>query len=464
MLYSPRTDVLALGDGFYDQVAPAHFPRHEQRYRNARAVASVGLSDLDDAAFERSFARIEPLPDNLKEPLSLRYHGHQFGVYNPQLGDGRGFLFAQLEDASGRLLDLGTKGSGQTPWSRGGDGRLTLKGGVREVLATSMLEALGVDTSKTLSLFETGESLRRHDEPSPTRASVLVRLSHSHVRFGTFQRFFHARDEARLRKLFDYAVSHFYPDVAAAPDPIAAFLSTVASKHAATCAAYMVAGFVHGVLNTDNMNITGESFDYGPYRFLPKYDPDFVAAYFDESGLYAYGRQPGTFAWNLTRLSECLRLLSPDLAVGPALALFESELHEGVARSMLRRLGLRSAGADLDRELAAAAFAFLESSGMSFDRFFFDAYGGAPRISRLAKDHGDSRDNANFRALVTQLELHDASHPERASCTYLAREAPATLVINEVERVWSNIAERDDWSALSDKLAAIEELRVLLAP
>jgi uncharacterized protein YdiU (UPF0061 family) len=128
------------------------------------------------------------LADNLPQPLALRYHGHQFGVYNPELGDGRGFLFAQLRDGNGRLLDLGTKGSGQTPWSRQGDGRLTLKGAVREILATEMLEALGANTSKTFSVVETGESLWRGDEPSPTRSAVMVRLSHGHIRIGTFQR------------------------------------------------------------------------------------------------------------------------------------------------------------------------------------------------------------------------------------------------------------------------------------
>jgi serine/tyrosine/threonine adenylyltransferase len=144
------------------------------------------------AKWERHFAAFAPLPGNLEEPLALRYHGHQFRVYNPHLGDGRGFLYAQLLDAQdGRLLDLGTKGSGQTPWSRDGDGRLTLKGGVREVLATETLEALGVYTSKSFSLFETGEKFFRTDEPSPTRSSVLVRLSHSHIRVGSFQRYAH---------------------------------------------------------------------------------------------------------------------------------------------------------------------------------------------------------------------------------------------------------------------------------
>src|SRR3954469_14117134 len=149
----------------------------------------------------------------------MRYHGHQFRVYNPELGDGRGFLFAQLREAeTNRLLDLGTKGSGETPWSRQGDGRLTLKGGVREVLATAMLEALGVPTSRSFSLIETGEDLVRGDEPSPTRSAVLVRLSESHIRFGTFQRhaFFERAD--RINALTDHVVSLYYPELEGAND------------------------------------------------------------------------------------------------------------------------------------------------------------------------------------------------------------------------------------------------------
>ena len=190
--YKPDPRITVLGDGFYDVVAPADFPERTLRYRNDRAARDVGLDTLGIEEWEAHFARFHRLPENLEKPLALRYHGHQFGTYNPALGDGRGFLFAQMRDAHGRLLDLGTKGSGTTPWSRGGDGRLTLKGGMREILATEMLEALGVKTSRTLSLFETGEKLTRGDEPSPTRSSVLVRLGHSHVRFGTFQRLAHA--------------------------------------------------------------------------------------------------------------------------------------------------------------------------------------------------------------------------------------------------------------------------------
>src|ERR1700722_3172490 len=217
--YRAAPRITALGDGFYDEVAPARFPKHELRFRNRRWADRIGLGSLDAHEWEGHFARFEPLPANIEKPLALRYHGPQFDVYNPNLGDGRGFLFAQLEDDAGRLLDLGTKGSGTTPWSRGGDGRLTLKGGVREVLATEMLEALGVNTSKSLSLFETGEALMRGDEPAPTRSSVLVRLSDSHVRFGTFQRLAHAGDVERLERVVADSIRKQVPALADAPDP-----------------------------------------------------------------------------------------------------------------------------------------------------------------------------------------------------------------------------------------------------
>ena len=377
-----------LGDGFYDVVTPARFPSHRLRYRNQAWAERVGLGALDGAEWEKHFARFEPLLCNLHEPLALRYHGHQFGVYNPALGDGRGFLFAQLvDDASPhpRLLDLGTKGSGQTPWSRGGDGRLTLKGGVREVLATAMLEAHGVDTSKSFSLFETGESLSRGDEPSPTRSSVLVRLSHSHVRFGTFQRLAHQNDEARMKRLFEYVVEHYKPHLARVGNEArpAAFLRDVTERCADVCAGWMVAGFVHGVLNTDNMNLTGESFDYGPYRFLPTYDPDFTAAYFDHSGLYAYGRQPTAVLWNLTRLADALALLAPRTSFDSVLAGFEPRFAAALQSRLCARLGVVAHGGDDDAHLFDATFGFLEESQVGFDRFFFDWFGGeaseAPR-------------------------------------------------------------------------------------
>src|SRR3954452_2209451 len=234
-----------LGDAFYSVVAPATVPLDGLRWRNRRWAARVGLDGLTDDRWIDHFGRFEPLPGSFERPLALRYHGHQFRSYNPQLGDGRGFLFAQLRDpVDGRLLDFGTKGSGETPWSRGADGRLTLKGGVREALATEMLEALGVETSKTFSLIETGERLMRHDEPSPTRSSVLVRLSHSHVRIGSFQRFLYLDEPHNIRKMLDHPIQTYMPAICRDEDPApaVAVLEEFCRRVARLGAQWMTAG------------------------------------------------------------------------------------------------------------------------------------------------------------------------------------------------------------------------------
>ncbi len=207
--YRPDPKIASLAGWLADPVEAAAFPKHVLRFRNDRWARSVGLAELDDAQWISHFGKFAPLPGNLEGPLALRYHGHQFRNYNPDIGDGRGFLCAQLRDSGGRLLDLGTKGSGRTPWSRDGDGRLTLKGAVREILATEMLEALGVYTSKTFSVIETGEELWRGDEPSPTRSAVLVRLSHGHIRIGTFQRLRAFEQRGEMENLIAYCLETF---------------------------------------------------------------------------------------------------------------------------------------------------------------------------------------------------------------------------------------------------------------
>ncbi len=325
--YRPDVQIFELGDGFFDLVEAAKFPECKQRFVNRRAAETVGLGDLSGDEWAAHFCRFDPLAGNLEQPLALRYHGHQFRVYNPDIGDGRGFLFAQLRESLGgrrhpsqpggggsRLLDLGTKGSGQTPYSRSADGRLTLKGGVREVLATEMLEALGVNTSKSFALFETGEQLTRGDEPSPTRSSVLTRLSHGNIRIGTFQRQAFFKDADAINRLTRYCLEHLCGEAPGADQSENALrlFALVSKRTAELAASYMAAGFVHGVLNSDNINITGESFDYGPWRFAPYWDGDFTAAYFDHFGLYSFARQPEAIQWDLAQLGGCLSLVTDE--------------------------------------------------------------------------------------------------------------------------------------------------------
>jgi serine/tyrosine/threonine adenylyltransferase len=460
--YLPAPHHQELGTEFYDPVKPAEFPKALLRYRNQDWAERVGLGSLTAEEWEDHFARFMPLPDNYAKPLALRYHGHQFRTYNPDLGDGRGFLFAQFVDpVDGRLLDLGTKGSGQTPWSRDGDGRLTLKGAVREALATEMLEALGVYTSKTFSIFETGENLVRHDEPSPTRSGVLVRLNHSHIRFGTFQRFAFLQEKENIQKLFDYTIHYYFPEIekqSASERPMA-FLREVSRRSAELCASWMMAGFVHGVLNTDNMNVTGESFDYGPYRFLPTYNPEFIAAYFDHYGLYAYGRQPNTVLWNIERLVECLAMVAELEPLMACLDSYAMDFSHTIGRKFLERMGIQSMGQQRDNELFIRVFTFMQASQIGFEQFFFDAYGGLARLAdrvTLSPEAGRYA-HLSFNDLHETLKSYDSSAKARQILNdpYFKERRPCTLLIDEIEAIWSAIADHDDWSKFDDKVSSI---------
>jgi uncharacterized protein YdiU (UPF0061 family) len=393
----------------------------------------------------------------------MRYHGHQFRVYNPDLGDGRGFLFAQLREiGSDRLLDFGTKGSGQTPWSRSGDGRLTLKGGVREVLATTMLEALGVPTSRSFALYETGEALERNDEPSPTRGAVLTRLSFSHIRFGTFQRLAALERSDLIEILLRHVIETYYPELAGAEAPGAALLDAVIHRMAHLTARWMTAGFVHGVLNTDNMNINGESFDYGPWRFLPRNDPNFVAAYFDHAGLYSFGRQPEAVFWNLRQLAGALTLVGEAQPLVDALNLFGGAYRAELAGAMANRLGLVRASWDEDVDLANAAFRALAEGGeaLRWEPFFFDWFcGPASEARALGGPRASLYTGEHFTAFRKLIAGRDPDRPQRLAHPYFARSEPQEMLIEEVESLWAAIAERDDWAPFEAKLAAIEEAR-----
>jgi serine/tyrosine/threonine adenylyltransferase len=451
--YAPDPRILALGEAFYDPVQAADFPQTILRFRNDRWAPAVGLGDLSDEQWLRHFGRFAPLAANLETPLALRYHGHQFRVYNPNIGDGRGFLFAQLRDGAGRLLDLGTKGSGQTPYSRLGDGRLTLKGGVREVLATEMLEALGAETSKTFSLIETGEALERNDEPSPTRGAVLVRLQHSHIRIGTFQRlaFFDQTDE--IRTLAAYCLNHYYGGEDGEDAP-ARLLGQVVRESARLAAGYIAAGFVHGVLNSDNIAITCESFDYGPWRFTPFWDGHFTAAYFDHAGLYSFGRQPEAIHWDVLQLARSLTLIADIEALRPVLDAFPGAFQQALTRAVLARLGVEPMETERDVALLTALEQALAKQSVEIDRFFFDWRGGRRRGASPADETYASEE---FAALAEML-ADFAPAPGALDHDYWSDDAPCSMHIDQVEAIWSAIDERDDWAPFEAKIAAVRRM------
>jgi serine/tyrosine/threonine adenylyltransferase len=457
--YRAEQAILELGEAFYDPVRAAAFPQAILRFRNDRWAPAVGLEALSDEQWVRHFGRFEPLPDNLAEPVALRYHGHQFRVYNPDIGDGRGFLYAQLRDGADRLLDLGTKGSGQTPYSRFGDGRLTLKGGIREVLATEMLEALGVETSKSFSLIETGEALERNDEPSPTRSSVLVRLQHSHIRIGTFQRLAYFEEADNLRALTAYCLRHYYGEEDGEDAP-GRLLAHVARQAARLAASYIAAGFVHGVLNSDNIAITCQSFDYGPWRWTPFWDGQFTAAYFDHAGLYAFGRQPEAIHWDAVQLAKSLTLIAEAEALTPALEAFPATFQRELVAAIFARLGIEPSDQDRDSALLVALETALAAKTVEIDRFFFDWRGGRRR--------GPSPANAAYRseafeAFATAIGGHQPV-PGALDHAYWSDEAPCSMHIGEVEAIWSRIDQADDWTAFHDKIGQIRRMGAAMRP
>jgi uncharacterized protein YdiU (UPF0061 family) len=451
--YQPETAILSLGDAFYDPVEAADFPQTILRFRNNRWAPAVGLEGLSDEEWIRHFGRFAPLPDNLPQPLALRYHGHQFRSYNPDIGDGRGFLFGQARDGAGRLLDFGTKGSGQTPYSRFGDGRLTLKGGVREVLATEMLEALGVETSKTFSLIETGEALERGDEPSPTRSAVLVRLQHSHIRIGTFQRLAYFEQAEEMRRLADYCLRYYYGEEPGEEAP-ARLLACFVPAAAELAASYIAAGFVHGVLNTDNIAITAQSFDYGPWRWSPLWDGAFTAAYFDHAGLYAFGRQPEAIHWNSVQLARALASISTVEALQPSLETFPDTFQRALVRSIFWRLGIEPSEHERDSALLVALETALARKTVEIDRFFFDWRGGRGRGPSPA----DAAYDEEAFAELGQLLGDYVPVPGALDHPYWLDEAPCSMHIDEVEAIWSRIDADDDWSALEAKVAAARRM------
>ncbi|NJP08175.1 MAG: YdiU family protein [Leptolyngbyaceae cyanobacterium RU_5_1] len=458
--YEPALEVL--GDDYHDIVSAAAFPTHVLRFRNNDLLGTLGLNpqQVDDNDFIAAFGTFQNAP---RPFLALRYHGYQFGEYNPFLGDGRGFLYGQMRGTDGELYDFGTKGSGTTPYSRGGDGRLTLKGGVREVLAAEALHRAGVRTSRCLSLIETGEQLWRGDEPSPTRSSVMVRFSRSHLRFGTFERLHQLDRKDLIAVLLDHVIEHYYPHLQHQIDRYALFYAELVQRIAKLTAEWMSAGFCHAVLNTDNMSITGESFDYGPYAFMPTFDPTFTAAYFDYFGRYSYGNQPAICRWNLEMLQAPLgRVISyADLEAG--LATFGAHYNQCYRQRMLNKLGFETLSDPEANEFVKLTLHWLKDSQIEYHQFFTELTQQFSRswredIDQIFKDvrmvdHdlGLLWNQWKIGYFNLLLSLPEAEVDQ--ICDRLHRHNPATALLRpEIETAWTAIAEEDDWSQFYDLL------------
>jgi serine/tyrosine/threonine adenylyltransferase len=458
--YEPAIE--SLGTDYYDDVAAADFPLHTLRWRNDDILTQLGLepSTVTDQDFVEAFGQFARHSHPL---MALRYHGYQFGQYNPGLGDGRGFLYGQVRGTDGELYDFGTKGSGRTPYSRGGDGMLTLKGGMREVIAAEALHRVGVKTSRCLSVIETGLDLWRGDEPSPTRSAVMVRFSRSHIRFGTFERLHYLQRPDLIQKLLDHVIQYYYPHLINQADRYLQFYRDLVQRVAELVAQWMVAGFCHAVLNTDNMSITGESFDYGPFAFIPTYQPNFTAAYFDHSGRYSYANQPGICQLNLELLQKPLAAVLDQGEMTAALTEFKNHYQHNYQYLLGRKLGLTNP----DAELLNTTIELLYQSQVGYHEFFV----------MLSKQWHSSW-HQDFNLILTtdwlpvnisealrnqwQQQYHQAVTglaPEKLAAVgeLLARWNPVTIPLRPViESVWDAIDQEDNWQPFYDLVAKLQ--------
>ncbi|NEQ47440.1 MAG: YdiU family protein [Leptolyngbya sp. SIOISBB] len=448
----------SIGDDYYDEVAAADFPQTLLRFRNDAVLQRLGLDPtaVSDDHFVEAFGQFQG-----RSPfLALRYHGYQFGAYNAFLGDGRGFLYGQVIGQDDHLYDFGTKGSGTTPYSRGGDGRLTLKGGVREVLAAEALHALGVRTSRTLSMIETGEQLFRGDEPSPTRSAVMVRFSRSHIRFGTFERLDYLDRTDLIQRLLEHVIEYYYPAAQSVSDRDERYLQfyrELVERTAELAAQWMSVGFCHAVLNTDNMSITGESFDYGPYAFFDQYDPKFTAAYFDYSSRYCYRNQPAICQLNLRMLQKPLKRVIPETEMTSILDQFEDKYWQFYSQRMLHKLGFESLPEPLASDLINQTLDLLNSVMVGYHDFFRSLAGQfSPDWANddvTIFDTTMQASDAGAQVLLEQWRQHYRQALKTQSADELAQMSqrlrqtnPQTVLLRpEIEAIWEPIVVENDW-------------------
>jgi serine/tyrosine/threonine adenylyltransferase len=333
----------ALPANFFARVAPTPVTSPRLIKLNRPLAVQLGLDpDRLDSPEGAEILAGKRIPDGA-DPIAMAYAGHQFGHFVPQLGDGRAILLGEVIDADGVRRDIQLKGSGPTPFSRRGDGRAALGPVLREYIVSEAMAALGIPTTRSLAAVMTGESVLRE---TPLPGAVLTRVASSHIRVGTFQYFAARGDTEGVRRLADHAIARHYPQAAKADHPYHALLEGVIARQADLVARWLLVGFIHGVMNTDNTSISGETIDYGPCAFMDHYDPATVFSSIDELGRYAYANQPRIALWNLTRLAECLLPLfsdQQDQAISEAqsaLAEFAERFNTAYQAGLRQKLGL----------------------------------------------------------------------------------------------------------------------------
>ncbi|TXS94093.1 YdiU family protein [Parahaliea maris] len=357
---------------FYSRLEPSPVTRPGPIRINRELAAELGL----DADWLASGAGTRVLAGNAlpagAEPLAAVYAGHQFGGFNPQLGDGRAILLGEVVSPSGERFDIQLKGSGRTPYSRGGDGRSPLGPVLREYIVSEAMHVLGVPTSRALAAVTTGDTVYR-DRALP--GAVLTRVARSHIRIGSFEFFAARRDTGALQQLADHVIARHYPEAASAANPALALLEGVIRRQAALVSRWQLLGFIHGVMNTDNMLLSGETIDYGPCAFMDDFHPETVFSSIDHNGRYAWCNQPSIAHWNLSVLAQCLLpLLHQDEQEGVKLAQaavdrFPEQFLAAHQAGVNRKLGWQQSR-DGDRELVEELFELMAAERVDFTLFF----------------------------------------------------------------------------------------------
>ncbi len=440
---------------FHTRLAPTPLPDPYLVAFNPDGAALIGLDAAEGARpeFVEAFAGNRPLPGT--EPLAAIYAGHQFGVFVPQLGDGRAILLGEAVGPHGRF-DVQLKGAGRTPYSRMGDGRAVLRSSIREYLCSEAMHGLGIPTTRALSIVGSDAPVVRETVET---AAVVTRLAPSHVRFGSFEVFHYRRQPEQVRTLADYVIRTHYPHLADVQSPYFAWFAEVVERTARLVAQWQAVGFCHGVMNTDNMSILGLTIDYGPYGFLDGFDWGHVCNHSDEGGRYAYNMQPRIAHWNLACLAEALLSLMPQDDAEAALDRYSEAFNDAYADGMRAKLGL-AAPRDEDAQLIGDLLGLLHEARTDYTIFFraLSAFDSAPAVRNDAL-RDMFIDRAKFDAWAARYRERLASEG-----SIDAERAERMNAVNPKYVLRNHLAERAIRLAADERdYAEIERLRVLLA-